>query len=149
MEGFNVHNIVVVFPNSFGGGMDISDRSPRPETCSGGMPVPAHHRNKVSSHVTLRCRLRISGVFLAVSSVARLQIRRSESRTLVLPNRTNRSSPGSSLGSSHSPGALSDASAGIAHVVRGLLRSERDGLSGYFGGVLVPARRRPKLPSRS
>jgi hypothetical protein len=40
----------------------------------------------------------------------------------------SRSSPGSSIGSSQSPGALSDASARIAHVVRGLLRSEKNGL---------------------
>ena len=53
----------------------------------------------------------------------------SESRTLVPPNRTNRSSPGSSIGLSLSSGALSDASARIAHVVRGLLRSEKNGLS--------------------
>ena len=69
MVGFNIQNTVMMFPNSFGGAMDISDRS------------------------------------------------------------GNRSSPGSSIGSSQSPGALSDASARIAQVVRGLLRSERSGLS--------------------
>ena len=57
----------------------------------------------------------------------------SGSRTLVPPNRTNRLSPGSSIGSSWSPGALSDASAGIVQVVRGLLRSEKDGLSRALG----------------
>jgi hypothetical protein len=46
----------------------------------------------------------------------------------------NRSSPGPSIGSSQSPGALSDASAGIAHVVRRLLRSEKNGLSRSIGG---------------
>ena len=59
----------------------------------------------------------------------------SESRTLVPPNRTNRSSPGSSIGASHSSGALSDASAGIAHVARGLLRSEKNGLLAFPWGV--------------
>ena len=55
----------------------------------------------------------------------------------------NRPSPGSSIGSSQSPGALSDASAGIAHVVRGLLRSEKNGLSrsrgGFLGASLPPS----------
>ena len=47
----------------------------------------------------------------------------------------NRSSPGSSIGLSQSLGALSDASAGIAHVVRGLLRSGKGGLSRISWGV--------------
>jgi hypothetical protein len=44
--------------------------------------------------------------------------------------------------SSHSPGALSDASTGIARVVRGLLRSEKNGLSrsrGVFSSSLPPS----------
>ena len=79
--------------------------------------------------------------FFAISSVNRLQIMGSESRTLVPPNRTNRSSPGSSSGPSHSPGAFSDAAVGIAQVVRGLLRSEKNGLSrsrGAFLGASLP-----------
>ena len=54
---------------------------------------------------------------------------------VVPPNQTNRPSPGPSIGSSQSPGALSDASAGIARVVRGLLRSEKDGLLAYPWGL--------------
>ena len=57
-------------------------------------------------------------------------------------DRTNRSSPGPSIGLSQSPGALSDASARIAQVVRGLLRSEKGGLSrscGVFSSSLPPS----------
>jgi len=49
--------------------------------------------------------------------------------------------PDLSIRSSQSPGALSGASAGIAQVVRGLLRSERGGLSrsrGAFLGASLP-----------
>nr|AAU83205.1 hypothetical protein GZ27A8_25 [uncultured archaeon GZfos27A8] len=45
--------------------MDISGRSPHPETC---MRVVCQHRciiiDKVSSHLILRCRLNLSRVFL-------------------------------------------------------------------------------------
>ena len=65
----------------------------------------------------------------------------SESRTVVPPNRTNRPSPGSSIGFSHSPGAF-----GCLRQNRscrpGLLRSEKNGLLAFpwgFSSSLPPS----------
>ena len=87
-------------------------------------------------------------VFFATGSVVKLQMVGSGSRTLVPPNRTNRPSPGSSIGSSHSPGAF------------GCLRRNRSCRPGapaqrkerafaYPRRFWAPACRRLGLPSRS
>ena len=56
MVGFNMQNTVMMPPNSFGCGMDISDRSSVRELACSGMPVPVHHR---SGHPTARVRFRM------------------------------------------------------------------------------------------
>ena len=109
MVGFNIQNTVMRFPNSFGGGMDISDRSPHPGTCmqwyagtGASSPIRSHP-------LTLRCRLNLSRVF-RYQFCQRTTNNGIGIENNVPPNRTNRSSPGSSIGSSQSLGALSDAS---------------------------------------
>jgi len=86
--------------------------------------------------------------FFAVSSVNRQQTMGSESGTLVPPNQTksfqsriiDRVIPKS--------GCAFECPRQVAQVVRGLLRSEKNGLS-RSREFLVPACRRPELPSRS
>ena len=86
--------------------------------------------------------------FFAISSVDRLQIRGSESRTLVLPNRTNRSSPGSFDRVIPQSGCAFGRLSQNRSCRPGLLRSEGGGLS-CSRGFLVPACRCLGLPSRS
>jgi len=117
----------------------LPDRSLHPGTC---MRVVCRHRciitDKVSSHRTIRCRLNLSRVF-HYQSVSKPQI----PPKVVPPNRTK--SFQSRIFRSGCPivRALSDASARIAQVVRGLLRSEKDGLSrvpwGVFDSSLPPS----------
>nr|AAU83192.1 hypothetical protein GZ27A8_12 [uncultured archaeon GZfos27A8] len=51
-----MQNTVMMPPNSFGCGMDISDRSSVRELACSGMPVPVHHR---SGHPKVRVRFRM------------------------------------------------------------------------------------------
>ena len=44
MVGFNIQNTVMLFPNSFGGGMEYRIDPRIRELACGSMPAPAHRR---------------------------------------------------------------------------------------------------------
>ena len=104
--------------------------------------------DRVSSHLSLRCRLNLSRVF-RYQFCQQTKIRRSESRTLVPPNQATVPVPDLSIGSSQSLGAF-------GYLLRN--RSGRPGTPAQRKGrnsrVLVgrfwaPACRRLGLPSCS
>ena len=76
------------------------------ELARSGMPVLMYHHRQGLIPLDLTLPIEPLKELFAIGSVDRLQILGSELRTLVPPNRTNRSSPGPSIGLSQSPGTF-------------------------------------------